>query len=229
MGKYWSVLRGIEIMKLRLSLVLLLTSILFGCANENDRNRTPPPPMYFQHSVKYQGETLASIADWYTGDTRNWKAIARANPSIKPERIRIGDIINIPPELVKKTKPYPKPDVRSKPKNTDAAQNNTAETKDDSTTSTPSDQSDNSNAAPTDSSDSAEVAPPSNEDSTTTSTDSAPTEQNDAAMNPPADDSSAPSDEAEREKLREKTRLELLQDVLKSDSAEAPAPEASAK
>ena len=186
--------------------------------------------MYFQHSVKYQGETLASIADWYTGDSRNWKTIARANPSIKPERIRIGDIINIPPELVKKTKPYPKPDVRSKPKN-EAPQANPVENKEEAASSNASEQSDDTSAAPSsDTSDASDAAPANEETSTTTSnSDSAPAEQADAAMNPPADENSAPSDEAEREKLREKTRLELLQDVLKSDNAEAPAPEAAAK
>ncbi len=62
---------------------------------------------YFEHQVKWPGETLALIAKWYTGRYGNWKAIARENPGLKPNRIAVGNIIHIPPEIMKTKKPLP--------------------------------------------------------------------------------------------------------------------------
>ena len=63
---------------------------------------------YFEHRVKWSGETLSLIAKWYTGSYGNWKAIAQANPGLNPNRIAVGDIINIPPEMMKTKKPLPR-------------------------------------------------------------------------------------------------------------------------
>lgn len=65
----------------------------------------PVPPRedrtgFFRHTVSLPGETLSHIALWYTGDVRNWKEIADANPSIKVRNIDIGDTILIPEALV---------------------------------------------------------------------------------------------------------------------------------
>lgn len=62
---------------------------------------------YFEHRVKWTGETLALIAKWYTGRYGNWKAIARANPGLNPNRIAVGNIIFIPPEMMKTKNPLP--------------------------------------------------------------------------------------------------------------------------
>ncbi len=62
---------------------------------------------YFEHQVKWSGETLALIAKWYTGRYGNWRAIARANPGLNPNRIAVGNIIYIPPEMMKIKKPLP--------------------------------------------------------------------------------------------------------------------------
>ena len=62
---------------------------------------------YFEHQVKWSGETLALIAKWYTGRYGNWKAIARTNPGLRPKRIAVGNIIYIPPEIMKTKKPLP--------------------------------------------------------------------------------------------------------------------------
>jgi hypothetical protein len=59
------------------------------------------------HVVRRQGETLSSIAAWYTASWRNWQALARANPEIDPNRIQIGDEIRIPEALLKTRKPMP--------------------------------------------------------------------------------------------------------------------------
>ena len=62
---------------------------------------------YFEHRVKWRGETLSLIARWYTGRYGNWKVIAQANPGLNPNRIVVGNIIYIPPEMMKTQKPLP--------------------------------------------------------------------------------------------------------------------------
>ena len=79
-------------------------------------NRSPHPstqqgpvqPTYFEHVVKFQGETLAVIAGWYTGKSQNWKLILDANPGLRPEAMRIGQIIRIPRQLMTTAEPFPK-------------------------------------------------------------------------------------------------------------------------
>jgi len=62
---------------------------------------------YFEHKVQWSGESLSLIAKWYTGQYANWKALAQANPGLKPDRIDIGNIICIPPEIMITKKPLP--------------------------------------------------------------------------------------------------------------------------
>lgn len=52
------------------------------------------------HEVQWPGETLFTIARWYTGTGENWKRLADANPTIKANRIHIGDTILIPGKLL---------------------------------------------------------------------------------------------------------------------------------
>jgi len=76
-----------------------------------------PTPVYTYHTVQYRGETLGLIARWYTGDTANWKLIAQENEGLRPERIKLGDIIRIPDEIVVQREPMPSSFVvRSVPK-----------------------------------------------------------------------------------------------------------------
>lgn len=185
----------------------------------DDSKKAPPAPMYFQHTVKYSGETLAAISEWYTGQVSNWKSIANANPALKPERIKIGSIVNIPAELVKKTKPFPKPSLKAKPKvePQDTQESPAAPSEEPKVdTSTPS----NSEVAEAPKVEEQAQAP----DVMTEA--SAPQAAEVDADAPPANEAPV-TDEAEREKLREKTRLELLNDVLSSDQPEAA--EAAAK
>jgi hypothetical protein len=71
----------------------------------------PPPkprPQPYVHKVRYSGETLISIAKWYTGSRNNWTVIAKANPHlVNPNRILIGDTILIPENLLKRRDPMP--------------------------------------------------------------------------------------------------------------------------
>ncbi|MBW1732411.1 MAG: LysM peptidoglycan-binding domain-containing protein [Deltaproteobacteria bacterium] len=68
----------------------------------------PPKPPYLEHVVRWSGETLSLIAKWYTGKFNNWGALAEANPEINPRRMRKGNIIRIPWELLTTEKPMPK-------------------------------------------------------------------------------------------------------------------------
>ena len=58
-------------------------------------------PDHFEHTVRWRGESLSLIAKWYTGRLENWKALARANPNLNPNRIIVGNLIAIPQEMMK--------------------------------------------------------------------------------------------------------------------------------
>lgn len=201
-----------------ISIVLTCLFFFVGCSGMDNSKKAPPAPTYFQHTVKYTGETLAAISEWYTGQVSNWKLIANANPSLKPERIKIGSIVNIPTNLVKKTKPFPKPTVKSKPK-VEVQENQEYPSVN------PAEQSD-SNTADSDEASKSEEAPQADQPTETSPETSSPTSE--VATDSPAaatEQVNQVNDEAEREKLREKTRLELLNDVLSSEqpaAAEAP-------
>lgn len=66
----------------------------------------PKEPAAIYHEVLFHGETLSLIAAWYTGDSRNWKTIADFNPGLNPNNISIRDIIKIPKSIVKKEKSF---------------------------------------------------------------------------------------------------------------------------
>ncbi len=65
-------------------------------------------PSYFAHTVQRPGERLSEIAGWYTGNSKNWKNIARANPDLDPEFLLVGNEIYIPAKLLKTRDPIPK-------------------------------------------------------------------------------------------------------------------------
>ncbi len=67
----------------------------------------PPLPQFYEHVVRWNGETLAIISKWYTGKFSNWKDIVEANPGLNPKRIRKGNIIKIPNDLLITKKPLP--------------------------------------------------------------------------------------------------------------------------
>ena len=68
---------------------------------------TPEPSLYV-HIVRWPGESLSHIAQWYTGAGKNWKILVEANPGLNPNRILIGDEIFIPNDLLKTRKPMPR-------------------------------------------------------------------------------------------------------------------------
>ncbi|MEA1946908.1 MAG: LysM domain-containing protein [Thermodesulfobacteriota bacterium] len=64
-------------------------------------------PSFYIHRVRWPGETLSTISQWYTDSWKNWKSLSKANPSLHPNRIKIGDNIFIPEALMKSRKPMP--------------------------------------------------------------------------------------------------------------------------
>ena len=58
------------------------------------------PSGYYVHTVELPGESLSIIAKWFTGDLKNWEALAKYNPAINPNRIFLGDKIKIPRHLI---------------------------------------------------------------------------------------------------------------------------------
>jgi len=81
-----------------------------GTAGETAKPASAPgqvSPQYFVHQVKWPNESLSIIAKWYTGDIRNWKPLAKANPEINPTVIHRGDRIRIPADMLKTRDPMP--------------------------------------------------------------------------------------------------------------------------
>jgi hypothetical protein len=85
-------------------------------SREQDSNKKFPAedsaaqhqPDYFEHTVRWRGESLSLIAKWYTGHLENWKALARANPDLNPNRIMVGNVIVIPQEMMNTKEPLPR-------------------------------------------------------------------------------------------------------------------------
>lgn len=74
---------------------------------ETEPRSPSPQPAFLEHEVHHSGETLGKIAAWYTGNARNWKRLVEVNPHLKPNKIRLGQLIRIPSELVVQEKPMP--------------------------------------------------------------------------------------------------------------------------
>jgi iron uptake system EfeUOB component EfeO/EfeM len=78
-----------------------------GVASNSNQN------LPFFHQVRWEGETLSMIAKWYTGDSRNWKALAKVNPWLKPNNIFTGLKVKIPRQLLKNETDMPREFVLS--------------------------------------------------------------------------------------------------------------------
>ncbi len=63
--------------------------------------------IYFIHTSRYSWETLGIVADWYTGDSGNWKKLAEINPDVDPPKVAAGSEIFIPVKLLKTRKVLP--------------------------------------------------------------------------------------------------------------------------
>jgi nucleoid-associated protein YgaU len=56
-----------------------------------------PDPKFVDYSVR-EGDSMWSIADHWLGDANQWGLIADVNPTIDPDRLRVGQRIRIPTE-----------------------------------------------------------------------------------------------------------------------------------
>ena len=95
-------------LKLSVGLVLGLVVLNVGCAPVKRRGFEEPSTEYSYHTVMYSGETLSIIAKWYTGQAGNWEALLDHNPEVDPRRLRIGDLVKIPQELLIRDESMPK-------------------------------------------------------------------------------------------------------------------------
>lgn len=83
-------------------LLPLMALVLVGCATPPPSpapvaqpQPVPPPPAYVFHKVM-SGETLATIAKWYSGKESNWREIASHNQELNPSGLRVGDVVKVP-------------------------------------------------------------------------------------------------------------------------------------
>ncbi len=78
---------------------LVICLALAGCSLMEARKAPPPPevqmPEFILHHA-FPGETLASIAKWYTGEASKWKELAQYNPDLNPWNLKRWDIVKIP-------------------------------------------------------------------------------------------------------------------------------------
>ena len=90
------------------SLVFALLLAAAGCAYVGDKVDMLRKGTPYVHTVRWPGESLSIIAKWYTGSLDNWRAIARENPELDPDRITMGTKVRIPKKLLKTEDPMPR-------------------------------------------------------------------------------------------------------------------------
>lgn len=87
-----------------LSLVALAALIGLGCRTNGhdqikDNVAMPAPvvekPGFIFHRVM-PGETMATIAKWYSGKDSDWHEIAEHNPDLEPFKLTKDDIVKVP-------------------------------------------------------------------------------------------------------------------------------------
>ncbi|MCB0332832.1 MAG: ankyrin repeat domain-containing protein [Bdellovibrionales bacterium] len=87
-----------------LSSLVLSTLFLFSCSQAR-RGEPDRVVATMNHTIQFQGETLGLISKWYTGTSGNWQAIAAHNPTVEVTKLRVGDVIHIPQEMVIRQEP----------------------------------------------------------------------------------------------------------------------------
>ena len=110
---------------MRLVAMLALTLVMIGCRPAPPPAPPPPPaeptvkaPMLFVHRVTFSGQTLSSIAKWYTGDASNWRQMVDPVNTGLTEccaRLKVGRVIYVPRDLVTQTKAMPLPKTQTRP------------------------------------------------------------------------------------------------------------------
>jgi hypothetical protein len=62
----------------------------------------------YLHTVQWPGETLALIAEWYTGDSKNWTVLSDFNAGYGSDAVQLSQVILIPKFLLITTTPMPR-------------------------------------------------------------------------------------------------------------------------
>jgi hypothetical protein len=95
--------------------VVFLTMLLGGCASmSRDEIRgavnKPAPRVeessYIFHRVM-SGETMSTIAQYYTGKQSMWREIANANPGLNPFSLKKDEIVKVPRSIATVHKEQP--------------------------------------------------------------------------------------------------------------------------
>ena len=96
-------------------LIVVLVLVVTGCSSHKTQPGTKAPEPEIPvicHQVRYNGETLAIISKWYTGNPKNWREIVAVNDGLDPDRIFLDQVIRIPKRLAVKTEPFTLRDLR---------------------------------------------------------------------------------------------------------------------
>ncbi|NCC23706.1 MAG: LysM domain-containing protein [Deltaproteobacteria bacterium] len=88
-------------------LCLLALGLCLGCKKKPSSQSSPATEKHLSHTIRHQGETLAIISQWYTGDPGHWRTLMNLNGIASPTALRLGQTIVIPMNLVKTSKPLP--------------------------------------------------------------------------------------------------------------------------
>lgn len=96
-------------------LTLVTTILLLNACDLVGLGNRLPRETFAIHEVKYPGETLGIIAQWYTGNDANWKTILSYNGHIKTRRMKIGDNVRIPEAMLVKTSRLPQSFIKLVP------------------------------------------------------------------------------------------------------------------
>ncbi len=116
-----------------LLLAVFVSMLLGGCTTFKSKVAAPPPPeparpassekahphsslptahyrntRCYVHQVRWPEESLERVAQWYTGSGANWKILARSTPNLQPKRLRKGNVVFIPVDLLQIDTPMPR-------------------------------------------------------------------------------------------------------------------------
>ncbi|MCB0324763.1 MAG: LysM peptidoglycan-binding domain-containing protein [Bdellovibrionales bacterium] len=88
--------------------VLLLTA----CSSSGSARQGPETDeKTVVHTIRYSGETLSELAQYYTGNAFQWKnlqVLRDDQPASNPDRLQVGDRVLIPAAIARRTAPPPK-------------------------------------------------------------------------------------------------------------------------
>ena len=109
---------------MRWTVAMLALLVVLGCRPAPPPAPPPPPPEptkvpeLFVHRITFSGQTLSSIAKWYTGDASNWRQMVDPVNTGLTEccaRLKVGRVIYLPRDLVTQTKAMPLPKTETRP------------------------------------------------------------------------------------------------------------------